>query len=82
MEAAIDTIQKKIRNMNDDIDLIQRRLNDDIRKIYDDDINPVMIIEEMENVKRDLKKIKSEFESIYQKKKEVHCHFTQTNAKL
>lgn len=69
METCINTLKKKIGNLSDDIDVIQRRLSDDIGKIYEDEINPMMIMEEMENIKNDLKKIKRDFDYIYQKKK-------------
>ncbi|CRG95303.1 conserved Plasmodium protein, unknown function, partial [Plasmodium gallinaceum] len=56
-------------NMNGDIELIERKLKDELCKIYEDDINPLLILNDFENIKNELNKINKELDSLYIKKK-------------
>ncbi|CRG99852.1 conserved Plasmodium protein, unknown function [Plasmodium relictum] len=55
--------------MNSDIELIERKLKDELCKIYEDDINPLLILNDFENIKNELNKINKELNSLYIKKK-------------
>lgn len=68
MDTLIDQLKEKFLNMNGDIELIERKLKDEFCKIYEDDINPFLILNDIANIKEELKKITVELDDIYKKK--------------
>ncbi|VWU51762.1 conserved protein, unknown function [Hepatocystis sp. ex Piliocolobus tephrosceles] len=69
MELSIDSLKEKFLNMNNDIELIERKLKDEMCKMYEDEINPFLIITNLENVKHELIKINKGLHNLYERKK-------------
>ncbi|GAW80744.1 hypothetical protein, conserved [Plasmodium gonderi] len=69
MELSIDALKEKFLNMNSDIELIERKLKDEMCKIYEDDINPFLILNDFENIKNELHRINKELNILYERKK-------------
>ncbi|CAI7720228.1 conserved protein, unknown function [Plasmodium vivax] len=69
MELSIDALKEKFLNMNSDIELIERKLKDEMCKMYEDDINPFLILNDFENIKNELHKINKELNVLYERKK-------------
>ncbi|SBT79396.1 conserved protein, unknown function [Plasmodium malariae] len=69
MELSIDALKEKFLNMNSDIELIERKLKDEMCKMYEDDINPFLILNDFENIKHELSKINKELDNLYERKK-------------
>ncbi|SBT34638.1 ATP-dependent CLP protease [Plasmodium ovale wallikeri] len=69
MEVSIDALKEKFLNMNSDIELIERKLKDEMCKMYEDDINPFLILNDFENIKNELSKINKDLDTLYERKK-------------
>ncbi|SCP04311.1 conserved protein, unknown function [Plasmodium ovale] len=78
MEVSIDALKEKVNlsykpekflNMNSDIELIERKLKDEMCKMYEDDINPFLILNDFENIKNELSKINKDLDILYERKK-------------
>ncbi|SBS89890.1 conserved protein, unknown function [Plasmodium ovale curtisi] len=69
MEVSIDALKEKFLNMNSDIELIERKLKDEMCKMYEDDINPFLILNDFENIKNELSKINKDLDILYERKK-------------
>eukprot|EP00366_Plasmodium_knowlesi_P001473 XP_002258970.1 hypothetical protein, conserved in Plasmodium species [Plasmodium knowlesi strain H] len=69
MELSIDALKEKFLNMNSDIELIERKLKDEMCKMYEDDINPFLILNDFENIRSELHRISKELNVLYERKK-------------
>ncbi|CAD2086095.1 conserved protein, unknown function [Plasmodium vinckei lentum] len=69
MELSIDALKEKFMSMNSDIELIEMKLKDEMCKIYEDDINPLLILNDFENIKNEINKINKELDILYERKK-------------
>ncbi|EUD65692.1 hypothetical protein C922_03940 [Plasmodium inui San Antonio 1] len=69
MELSIDALKEKFLNMNSDIELIERKLKDEMCKMYEDDINPFLILNDFETIKSELQRINKELNVLYERKK-------------
>ncbi|SOV73881.1 conserved Plasmodium protein, unknown function [Plasmodium sp. gorilla clade G3] len=68
MELSIETLKEKFLNMNSDIELIERKLKDEMGKLYEDNINPYYLLSDFDKIKKDLENIHKELDNLYIKK--------------
>ncbi|EUR80953.1 hypothetical protein PFBG_00319 [Plasmodium falciparum 7G8] len=54
--------------MNSDIELIERKLKDEMGKLYEDNINPYYLLNDFDKIKKDLENIHKELNNLYIKK--------------